>query len=66
MTATEAEAYNRGFAHGLIKGRDDVRIMKEDADGCSGCAFEYIEEWEMPCAKCKRNCKDYWRRAVKE
>lgn len=31
------------------------------ADGCSGCAFESAEEWEMPCRKCKRNCKDYWR-----
>lgn len=33
------------------------------ADGCSGCAFESTKEWEMPCAKCKRNCKDYWRSA---
>lgn len=32
------------------------------ADGCSGCAFEPNEEWEMPCRKCKRNCKDYWRK----
>ena len=32
------------------------------ADGCSGCAFYDKEEWEMPCRKCKRNCKDYWRR----
>lgn len=32
-------------------------------DGCVGCAFESVEEWEMPCAKCKRNSKDYWRRA---
>ena len=31
------------------------------ADGCSGCAFGDREEWEMPCLKCKRNCKDYWR-----
>lgn len=29
--------------------------------GCSGCAFERAEEWEMPCAKCKRNMKDYYR-----
>lgn len=32
------------------------------ADGCSGCAFEHVKEWEMPCMKCKRNCKDYWRK----
>lgn len=36
---------------------------KEDADGCQGCAFTNVEEWEMPCAKCKRACKDYWRAA---
>lgn len=34
---------------------------KEKADGCRGCAFEDKDEWEMPCAKCKRACKDYWR-----
>ena len=32
------------------------------ADGCQGCAFKSVEEWEMPCRKCKRNCKDYWRK----
>lgn len=36
---------------------------KEDADGCQGCAFTDTEEWEMPCVKCKRACKDYWRAA---
>lgn len=30
-------------------------------DGCYECAFEDCEEWEMPCCKCSRNCKDYWR-----
>lgn len=35
--------------------------MLNNADGCIGCAFESYEEWEMPCRKCKRNCKDYWR-----
>ena len=32
------------------------------ADGCQGCAYRDKDEWEMPCRKCKRNCKDYWRR----
>lgn len=36
-------------------------LEKQEADGCYGCAFEDVEEWEMPCAKCKRNNKDYWR-----
>ena len=31
------------------------------ADGCYGCAFINKEEWELPCADCKRNHKDYWR-----
>ena len=35
--------------------------QKQEADGCQGCAFVATEEWEMPCVKCKRNCKDYWR-----
>ena len=44
-------AYNRGFEDG--KACDEC--------GCVGCVFENVEEWEMPCAKCKRSCKDYWR-----
>ena len=28
---------------------------------CNNCAFVDKDEWEMPCKKCKRNCKDYWR-----
>ena len=36
-------------------------LEKQDADGCTGCVFIDTEEWEMPCAKCKRGCKDYWR-----
>ena len=31
------------------------------ADACCDCAFSETEEWEMPCSKCKRNSKDYWR-----
>ena len=43
--------------------QDDETKEREQADGCQGCAFESTEEWEMPCAKCRRACKDYWRRA---
>lgn len=28
---------------------------------CHGCAYEDTEEWKMPCCKCKRACKDYYR-----
>lgn len=39
-----------------------VELLKpEFHDGCQGCAFADVEEWEMPCAKCTWNCKDYWR-----
>ena len=31
------------------------------ADGCKGCEFEDHNEWEMPCRKCTRNLKDFWR-----
>ena len=36
-------------------------MEREEADGCEGCAFTDVEEWEMPCRKCRRACKDYWR-----
>lgn len=39
----------------------DKVIEQIKADGCSGCAFINTEEWEMPCVRCKRGCKDYWR-----
>ena len=39
----------------------EILLVKENADGCKGCAFESVNEWELPCAKCKRNSKDYWR-----
>ena len=54
--------YARGYAQGLI----DARVMKEDADGCTGCAFEQVNSWELPCRGCKRNAKDYWRRGVND
>ena len=30
-------------------------IERDNADGCSLCAYEDCEKWEMPCAKCKRS-----------
>lgn len=42
----------------------DKAIEQVKADGCTGCAFGSVEEWEMPCAKCKRGCKDYWRAMI--
>lgn len=56
MTEKELQAYKKGYS--------DAVTMKENADGCKGCAFESISEWEMPCTKCKRNSKDYWRAKV--
>ena len=34
------------------------------ADGCYDCAYADVEEWNMPCARCKRNSKDYWRKGA--
>lgn len=45
-------AYEQGYNEGF----------NDKESGCSGCAFEDVDEWEMPCAKCKRGCKDYWRK----
>lgn len=43
--------------------RDALDKAREQAmaDGCWECAFVEKAEWEMPCSRCKRNCKDYWR-----
>lgn len=61
MTDKKTEEYNRGFEQGVIQGRFAAMAMKEDADGCVGCAFEDVESWQPPCTMCKRNSKDYWR-----
>ena len=50
----------------MVVGNIDITELLEhdfnaESLGCNGCAFEDVEEWEMPCAKCKRSCKDYWR-----
>lgn len=37
-------------------------IESLEPDGCEGCAFADKKAWEEPCRRCKRNCKDYWRR----
>ena len=49
------------FIEGYEKAKRDAVMMKEDADGCVGCAFEDVESWQPPCTLCKRNHKDYWR-----
>ena len=53
----DAEAFMVGYE----KGMRDAVMMREDADGCKGCAFEDVESWQPPCTLCKRNHKDYWR-----
>ena len=45
-------AYQQGYNDGF----------NDKESGCNGCTFEDVDEWEMPCAKCKRACKDYWRK----
>lgn len=36
------------------------------SDGCTGCAFYDRDEWEMPCCKCIKTSKDYWRAPIRE
>lgn len=31
------------------------------SEGCTDCVFEDKEEWELPCCKCSKICKNYWR-----
>lgn len=52
----DRQQYELGFDHG----------SKYAHLGCEGCAYESTEEWEMPCAKCRRACNDYYRRPAKE
>lgn len=51
------ESFQRGYERGLT----EAFKMKENADGCVGCAFDSAEPWEMPCRSCSRGNKDYWR-----
>ena len=50
----------------LLRAALDKAREQEKADGCWECAFADVEEWQMPCSRCKRNCKDYWRPAREE
>lgn len=34
---------------------------REQKVGCEDCAYLETEEWNMPCYRCIRSCKDYWR-----
>lgn len=64
--------FNKDFiknyvSHLRLANRELLKIVaRADADGCEGCAFMNMEEWEMPCKKCKRANKDYWRQKAKE
>lgn len=46
---------------------DDLRefmkifIKQQQADGCTGCKYLHLEDWDMPCRECKRSHKDYYR-----
>lgn len=61
MNKDERVAYKEGYLNGILKGKRDTERMKMNADGCEGCAFQDVEPWQMPCDRCSRNSKDYWR-----
>ena len=45
----------------LIADRIVEKLRIAEHDGCEGCAYVDVGEWEEPCCKCKHGCKDYWR-----
>ena len=55
-TSFNTSEYSDGFIDGYKAGSNYREL------GCEGCAFGDTEEWNMPCAKCKRNCNDYYRK----
>lgn len=44
------DAYQRGFEDGRWKAED----------GCTGCKYEGLKEYEEPCAHCCNAYKNYW------
>lgn len=44
----------------------DIAIEQCKTGGCTGCAYYNNAEWEEPCRRCARNCKDYWRAGEQE
>ena len=57
MNQKEREIYITAYAEGLSHGRFGAMSMKEDADGCLGCAFEYVEECEEQ-TNMKKSCEN--------
>ena len=39
----------------------DIAIEQCKTGKCTGCAYYNNAEWEEPCRRCARNCKDYWK-----
>ena len=50
----------KNIAKDIEEIKNDIEIQR--ADGCEGCAYMDVEEWNLPCCNCKRGCKDYWRK----
>lgn len=49
-----------------IKESLDKKEITNQFKGCFGCVYEAVEEWNLPCCKCARGCKDYYRGAKNE
>ena len=50
----------------IKKSLDKKETNLNQFEGCAGCTYETVEEWNLPCCKCSRCCKDYYRRAKNE
>lgn len=46
--------------------KKEVILNQFPFECCSGCAYESFEEWALPCCKCSRGTKDYYRREGNE
>ena len=64
MVKCGRKAVNRMTKDKIIKILN-LALEQEKAEACNDCAFADTEEWEEPCLRCKRNCKDYWRAGEK-
>lgn len=58
------ELFSSGYLLAVEKMKSYINLLEENEDaGCIGCKFVDVNEWELPCCKCKRGCKDYWRKS---
>lgn len=65
---TIQEAFDKAmdalFKLEMIKSYGCVVCEESTEHGCNGCAYDGTEDWKDPCRICRRNQKDYYRKAA--